>query len=220
MGAGHEVHAVTHLGLEEDHRGLAAALAGLSQFEGLLDGIEVMAFGDDDVPVPGRPLGGEVTFTGYLGDGAVDLLAVPVGHGDEVVQLVEHGEHAGFPNLAFLGFAVTAQAIDEVVVLVQLLAEGETAGGGQALAQGTGGLEDAGEFPPHGGMALEAGTVGTESGEFAHRKITGTGEDGVIHRGHVTGGKDEHVLSFAVPGPCGWILFHDVEIQGGENVCR
>ena len=158
--------------------------------------------------------------TSETGPSTVDLLAVPVGHGDEVVQLVEHGEHAGFPDLAFLGFAVTAEAEDEVVVLVQLLAEGEAAGGGKALAQGTGGLEDAGETLADGRVALQAGTESTEGGEFRHREVTGTGKHGVVHGRHVAGGEDEHVLSLAVTGPRGRILLHHVEIQGCEDVGR
>ena len=143
-----------------------------------------------------------------------------IGHRDEVVQLVEHGEHAGLPDLAFLGLAVTAQAEDEVVVLVQLLAEGEAAGGGQALAQGTGGLEDAGEILADGRMALQAGAELTEGRELRHREVTGAGEDGVVHGRHVAGGEDEHVLSLAVAGPRGRILLHHIEIQGCEDVGR
>ena len=98
---------------------------------------------------------------------------------------MEHGEHAGFPDLAFLGLAVTAQAEDEIVILVQFLAEGEAAGGGQALTQGTGGLEDAGKALPDGRMALQAGAELTEGGEFRHREITGAGQHGVVHGRHV-----------------------------------
>ena len=131
-----------------------------------------------------------------------------------------HGEHAGFPDLALLGFAVTAQAEDEVVVLVQLLAEGEAARGGEALAEGTGGLEDAREALADGRVTLQTGAEGTEGRELRHREVTGAGQDGVVHGRHVAGGEDEHVLSLAVAGPRGRILLHHIEIQGCEDVGR
>ena len=67
MGAGHEVHTVTHFRLEQDHGGLAAALAGLGQLESLLDGFEVVTLGGNHVPAPGGPLFGQVSFSGDFG---------------------------------------------------------------------------------------------------------------------------------------------------------
>ena len=133
---------------------------------------------------------------------------------------MEDGEHAGLPDLSFLGFAVTAEAEDEVVLLVQLLADGQAAGGGQALAQGAGSLEHARESLPDGRMALQAGAELAEAGELAHREITGAGQHGIVDGRHVAGGKDEHVLSLAVTGPGRRVLLHDIEIQGCEDVGR
>ena len=209
---------MTHLCLEQNHVGFSAALAGLGQLKGFLDGVVVVTVGHNHVPAPGFPFGGQVAFAGYLVHGTVNLLAVPVCHGNEVVQFVEYGEHAGFPNLAFLGFAVSAEAVDKVIVLVQLFAQCQAAGGAQALAQGTGSLEDAGKSLAYGRVALQAGAHLAEAAQLTGREITGTGEDGIVHRGHVTGAQDEHVLSLAIACPGGGILVHLVEIQGGEDV--
>ena len=108
---GHEVDSVTHLRLEEDHRRALGGDVFLRLCKGTQDGVEVVAVGDDDVPAEGGPLRVQRFNGGDRGGRTVDLLAVPVGHGDQVAELVVHREHGGFPNLSFLRLAVAAEDV-------------------------------------------------------------------------------------------------------------
>ena len=129
------------------------------------------------------------------------------------------GEHAGFPDLAFFGLAVAAEAIDEVVIAAELLAEGHAGRGGETLAEGTGGLEDAREVLADGRVALQAGAELTEGRELRHREVAGAGQFRIINRSEVSGGEDEHILSLAVAAPGGRVVLHHVGIQDREDVC-
>ena len=218
VGAGHEVHAVTHVRIEEDHHRFAAAAEGLGVGEGLQDGRHIMAVGDEGVPAKGFPLGLEVALAGHVVDIPVNLLVVPVGHGDQVVQPMMGGEQGRFPDLAFFTFPVAAEDVGEMRVAVQPFSEGDAGRGGETLAEGAGCLGDAREAAPDGRVTLEPGAEFAESGEFFDRDVAHAGEDGVIHRGQVAGGQDEDILILAVPGPGGRIMLHDAAIQGGQEI--
>ena len=212
----HEVDAVAHVGLEKDHGGDFLALGGLC--EGAKDFIEVVAVSYDDVPAEGAPLLVKLLDGGDARGGAVYLLAVPVGHGDEVAQLVVDGEHGRFPNLAFLALAVAAEDEGPGELAVHLLAEGYARSGRETLAEGAGGLEDAGETGLGGRVALEAGAELTQRGELFLGEVAGAAEYGIIDGGEMPCGKDESVLAFGAARPSLGILLHDLEEEGGEDV--
>ena len=67
-------------------------------------------------------------------------------------------------------------------------------------------------------MALEPGAELAEGGELFHREITAAGEERIIDRRDMAGGKDEHVLSLPVAFPAGRIVFHFIAIQRGQEV--
>ena len=93
-------------GLAGDH-GLGAELEGVDQVGG------IVAVDDDDFPAEGLGLGGEVV--GGLGGGDVIGLGdfVAVEDGDDIGELVLGDEVHGFPDLAFAGFAVAHDAVDD-----------------------------------------------------------------------------------------------------------
>ena len=123
VGACHKVYTVAHLGLEEYHLRLAVRLAGdLKRVEYAL---EIVAVSYDDIPSESAPLLAEVFNSGDGGSRTVNLLAVPVGEGHEIVHLVVNCPHTGFPNLAFFALSVSAEAEYPRVVSVHLLAEGD-----------------------------------------------------------------------------------------------
>ena len=126
---------MSHIGLEENHCRQLAALLRLVECS--QDGLEIVPVGNDDIPAEGLPLGLEVTLTGYGIHGSVNLLAVPVGDGDEVVQLVMGSEHRGLPNLAFLALSVTAENIYSGVITVQFLSKSRAGSCGKTLSEGT-----------------------------------------------------------------------------------
>ena len=72
---------------------------------------EVVAVDLDGVPAEGAPFVGQrLDFHDVLYE-AVELDAVVVHDGDHVVDLVESAGHGGFPDLAFLDFAVAQQHV-------------------------------------------------------------------------------------------------------------
>ena len=215
MAAGHKVHSVTHLGLEEYHLRLAVLLAG--NLESVQDGLVVVTFCHDDIPSESEPLFVELLYAGHGLDGAVDLHTVPVGHCHEVVQFMMYREHCGFPDLAFLALAVAAEDEGAVGITVQLLAEGYAGCGGKALAEGAGGLEDALDMP-YGRMALEVGTELAETAHFLGIEIACAGKDGIVHGGEMPCGEDEGILALGLAGPSGGILLHLIEIKGSKDI--
>ena len=100
-------------GVEDDHGGLSAVTAELGMLDSLLNLLNIVAvFHVDDVPAKRGPLLSQRGDVIDLGDGAVDLLLVVIGKGDQVVQLLRRGEHGRFPDLAFLALAVADHGVD------------------------------------------------------------------------------------------------------------
>jgi len=103
VGSGHEVHTMAHGRLHDDYDGFTAAGAGSGLAKGSAYGVEVVAvFEVHDVPSKGGKLGAEVAHREYFVGAAINLLAVGVHCGDEVVDFFGASVHSGFPNLAFL----------------------------------------------------------------------------------------------------------------------
>ena len=174
-----------------------------------------MAIGLDDVPAEGfellvQRLGGH-----HVGGVTVDLQAVDVHKGAQVVQLVLGGGHGGLPYLAFGQLAVTQNGIYAVGLFVQLAGQSHTHGGRNALTQRAGGHIHAGNVH-HVGVAGHMGVNGAETGQFLHGEEAAQGQNGVQSGGAVTLGQDEAV-PVGVSG-VGGIHVHNVEIQGGQCV--
>jgi hypothetical protein len=79
---------------------------------------------------------------------AVDLEAVAVDDADQVVELEVARFHRGFPDLAFLLLAVSHDAEDVVIFLVQLGGQRHADSNAQALAERSGRDFYAGQFEP------------------------------------------------------------------------
>src|SRR5688572_29032766 len=87
--------------------------------EGAKDFVVVVAVDLDDVPAEAAPALGRLTEGHDLFGGSVDLQAVAVEDGAEVVELVMGGGHRGLPDLALLRLAVSEDAVGAVVAVVQ-----------------------------------------------------------------------------------------------------
>ena len=129
--------------MEEDHLGLAVGSVG--EFEGLDDGLVVVAVRLYDFPAKCGPFVPEVSYSADCLYGAVYLLAVPVREGHKVIKLMVGGPHAGLPYLAFLALSVSEEAEDALRLIVHLFAKRYACSAGKALAEGTGGLMHTGE---------------------------------------------------------------------------
>ena len=216
VGAGHEVHAVAHLGAEKDHLGLAALCTG--ELERLLDGLVVVSVGLDHLPAEGGPLVAQVADAADVLHGTVYLLAVPVGERHKVVQTVVCRPHACLPDLAFLALAVAKQAEHAGAVTAHLLSQGDSGGAGETLAEGTGALENARQRVGHARVSLQAGAELAERAKFLGLEVARTRQHGVIYRCQVAGGDDEGVLALGVTAPGLGIVLHLAEIQCGHYV--
>ena len=151
----------------------------------------------------------------YLGNGAVDLQAVPVEDSNEVIKLVVGGEHCRLPNLSLLALTVAKDGVDAVGVTVNLCRQGHTAGGGEAETERAGGHIDAGNAL-HIGMSLKTGVGFTESFYFFLREKSALSESGVKAGSGMTLRKHEAVAICL----CGIlrIYIHFLKIKIGEDV--
>ena len=179
----------------------------------------VMAVHPDGVPAEG----GELVIQGIgghdVGGAAVDLEAVDVDDGAQVVQLVLGGGHEGLPNLALLNLAVPHQGVHPVVPAVHLPRQGHAHGGGDALAQGAGGHVHPGDV--HLRVAGHGTVNAAEHLQFLLREEAPEGQIGVEGGGAVSLGEDK-----AVPGRVGGVGGVDAQhllvqeshdLHGGEG---
>ena len=205
----HEINPVAHVRVEENHRRLSGAAQRLCVGKRLEDSLHIVAGSDEGIPAEGFPFRFQVALARHLVHGAVNLLVIPVRHGNEPVQAVVGGEHRRFPDLSFLALPVSAHDIGEGRIFVQPLAQRDAGRGGKALPEGTGGLGDARKILPDRRMALQARSEFSECVQFLHREIARSGEEGIINRGEMTGREDEYILVFSGAGPSRRIVSHD-----------
>jgi len=176
-------------------------LAGFG--EGLEDGGEVVGLMEgEDLPAEGLPFG----FQGVsIEDGAgiaVNLLVVSVYDGDQVIYPVVGGEEGGFPDLAFVDFAIAEYDIDFVGVVGEPFAQGIADSYGEALAERAGSDSYARKAFFGGRVTLQTAINAPKGCQLRHRKITPSGQHTIPSGTNMSIGKNEDVLSEAsgVPG--------------------
>ena len=111
-----------------------------------------------DVPVERGEDGFEVRRGEDHAVGHVELAVVLIDHDAEVVQFLLAGEHDGFPDGAFLEFAIAAEGVG-IETRAGVAGDGEALGDGDSLPHGAGGDVDAGE--DGAGVAVQDAGVGT-----------------------------------------------------------
>ena len=79
---------------------------GLAGRKHVHEGLQVVPVDGAHVPAEGRELGAQVARIAHLARAAVDLQAVAVHDGGQVVQTAMGSEHGRLPHLAFLALAV------------------------------------------------------------------------------------------------------------------
>ena len=120
--------------VHHDHVGLVRAR--LCGFDGIVDCLHVVAVDLLHVPAERAPLLACVEQGVDLVDRRVDLLPVEVKEAGQRAELHLSSIHAGFPDLPFLAFAITDDAVDAGTVAVDPVSERHADGGGQALTEG------------------------------------------------------------------------------------
>src|SRR5690242_2081317 len=95
--------------------------------EGAQDVLHVVAVALDHVPAEGAPLVGERADPADVLDVAVDLLAVVVDDGAQLVELAVAGEHRRLPDLSLLLLTVAHHAVDAPRVAVDARRHGDAA---------------------------------------------------------------------------------------------
>jgi len=142
----HKADALPLDGVGEDHDGSACCRACLLQSVDNL--AHVVAVDAQHVPAKCRVLGGERFYLHHVFDQAVDLQAVAINHGDDVVEMKVAGLHRRFPHLALLLLAVAHQAEDLVLPAIDAGGERHPDRDAEPLAEGAGGDFDAGQPEP------------------------------------------------------------------------
>ena len=209
----HEAHALALDGLGQNHSGLA--LGGGSFLEGLDDLVIVVAVDLDDVPAEGLALLVQRLGGHDVGGAAVDLQAVHVDDGAQVVQLILGSGHESLPNLALGDFAVAQDGVDAVIPVVELAAQSHTDSGGNALAQRAGGHIDTGNVV-HFHVAGHMGVNAAELLQALHGEEAPQGQRGIQSGRAVALGHDKAV-TVRVLGILG-VHLHDVEVESGQHV--
>ena len=184
---------------------------------------DVMAVELEHVPAEGSPLVGQrLQFHDVLHE-TVELDAVVVHDGADVIDLVEGAEHGGFPDLAFLDFAVAQHHIDAGRAAVHPQREAHAQREGEAVAERTGGGLEHGE-EAHVRVALVDGAELAQGVQLVFGAVARFGQRGVEHRRGMALGKDEAVA--VGPLGVGRIVPHGIEIErsddigGGERAAR
>ena len=162
----------------------------------------------DDVPVEGGEL---------LIERLVDLQAVDIDDGAEIVQMILRSGHGGFPDLALSDLTVAQQGIDTVVLLCKLSGQSHADCGGDALAQRAGGHVDALDMT-HVGMAGVMALDGAEELQILLREEAAQGQHRVQSRRAVAFGQHKAVAVRILR--VGRVDLHDVEVQRREDVHR
>ena len=141
--------------------------------------------------------------------------AIAIDDRAKIVELVVRRGHHGFPDAAFLMFAVAHDAEDAMGFAA--LSGGESAADGDAesLAERAAGNFHARELQAIG-MAFEAGAEAPERNCILERKIAGAAERNVERWGFVTGGP-ENAVALRPRWICGVMIQH-VEVESGGNV--
>jgi hypothetical protein len=186
-----------------------------SSVEGIEDFFDIVAVEFDDVPTKGAILFGKRIDVHNVFDPAVDLEAVFVEDGAEIVELVVTGSHGGFPDGTFLLFAIAHDADDAVRSGAEAGGKGIADSNAEALAEGAGGDFDTGDFETIG-VAFKAGAELTEESGVVQREIAGFGEGNVECRGFVACGPEDAVA--VGPGRIRRIVIEDAEIETSRQI--
>ena len=146
---------------------------------------------------------------------AVDLQAVHVDDGAEVVQVILGSCHEGLPDLALFDLAVAQDGVDTVVLLVHLAGQSHANSSGDALTQRAGGHVNALDVV-HLSVAGHVAVNAAEELQILLGEEAALCQDGIQSGGAVTLGQDETV-PVRVCGVLG-IHVHHVEVQNSQSV--
>ena len=209
----HEADAFALDGVGDDDGRLAGA--SLCLFKRFDDLLHVVAVDGDDIPSEAAILFFERLDVHHVFHPAVDLQAVAVDDADQVVELEMARFHRSFPDLAFLLLAVSHDAEDVVIFLVQPGGERDANGDAQALAERSGGDFDAGQLEPVR-MPLKRRIQLAQERDVFLRAEAGEGEAEIEARRLVSRRPDDAVAV----GPVGilGIVIGDAKVERGGDV--
>ena len=181
----HEGDSLAFDGVGDEAGGLA--FGGRGFLEGFADSDGIVTVELNGVPAEGAPFIGDGRDIHNVLDEAIELNAVVIDDGDDVIELVERAGHGGFPDLAFLNLAISEHAVRAGFAAIEAGNQPHADSEGEALAQGAGGGFE-GMDEPDVGVALIDGAEFAEGVELVERRlgIAGLGHDGVEDRGGVT----------------------------------
>ena len=128
----------------------------------------------------------------HVGGSAVDLQSVDIDDRTEIVALVVSSSHCGFPDLAFLAFAVADQAVNAVILAGKFIGDCHAVCRRKSLTEGACAHVDAGR-EVHIGMTLQAAVDLTEREQLLFRDDSFFRKRRVEQRGGMSLGENEPV---------------------------
>jgi hypothetical protein len=144
----HKAHAFALDGVGQNHDRLAAGGAGLRECRNEL--LHVVPVRVHNLPSKTCVFVGERLYLHHVFDPSIDLQAIAVDDGDDVVEVVVAGLHSGFPDLALLLFAVAHEAEYFVLPAVDARGQSHADGDAEALAKRAGRNFNTGQPEPVG----------------------------------------------------------------------
>ena len=189
---------------------------GLAGRKHVHEGLQVVPVDGAHVPAEGRELGAQVARIAHLARAAVDLQAVAVHDGGQVVQTAMGSEHGRLPHLTFLALAVAQKREHGAAVPVERQAGGAAGGDGEPLPQRPGGHFHAGQLVGVG-MALQARAQLAQGRKLFAREVACLCERCVESRRRMAFRQEEPVAA-GLLRVCRVVLQHAAEVQRREDV--
>ena len=209
---------MAHGGVHDDANRLAFSRLGDGFAQPAANRIQIVALLDvHNLPAKCGEFASDIAHGHDFVGGAVNLLAVGINGTDEVVDVFGASVKGGFPNLAFLQFAVAVQGEDEAVVTGQFFSLGGANRHAEALAQGARGDAHTGEAFVRCGVALEARVELSERIQLVHRKVATARQNRVKHGADVAIGQEEEVFALAVHVKRGGSVAENVKVEGDKE---
>src|SRR5271157_82194 len=188
----HKRNAFAFDGVRHNAGGLS--LGGFGFVKRLLDGREVVAVDLDGVPPESPPFLGQGRDFHDGAHEAVELDAVVIHNRHHVVELVERPRHGGFPDLAFLDFAIARHDVRAARPSIEARREAHPQRHRKTFAQRSGGgLER--RYEPHVRVALVYRSKLAQRVQLIDRRIgvPRVRHGGIEHRRRVPFGENETV---------------------------
>src|ERR1039458_1705695 len=190
----HEADALAFHRVGKDQSGLAGDWNVLRLLQSVQDLRHVVAVNLDDFPAKAAITLVQRFDVHYVLDPAVNLQTVAVNDGHQIVEFEVRCLHGGFPDIAFLLFAVAHDAEHRMLAAVEFAGQGRADRNAEALSQRSAGDFDTRQLQPVR-MSLKWRIQLAQSNHVFDGKVSGKGE-AQVQRGSFMSGRPNDAVTF------------------------